>query len=165
MIPDGQNSDHPNSGTDTGPSWVATVVNAIGQSQYWNDSAIVIVWDDWGGFYDPVAPPLPRDNQGGPGLRVPLIVVSPYAREAVPSQPGYISNTFYEFGSIVRFVEDTFGLGRLGTTDSTSKQHRRHVGLQSAAAAVPDDRLEILALVLPASEAVARSGRYSVGRP
>ena len=120
VIPNGQNSDHPSNGSDTGPSWVASVVNAVGESQYWDSSAIVIVWDDWGGFYDNVAPPLPRDNQGGPGLRVPLLVVSPYTREAIPSQPGYISSTFYEFGSIVRFIEDTFGLGRLGTTDSTS---------------------------------------------
>jgi phospholipase C len=120
VIPNGQNSDHPSNGSDTGPSWVAGVVNAVGESQYWDSTAILIVWDDWGGFYDNVAPPLPRDNQGGPGLRVPLIVVSPYTREAVPSQPGYISNTFYEFGSIVRFIEDTYGLGRLGTTDATS---------------------------------------------
>jgi phospholipase C len=120
VVPDGQNSDHPSNGSDTGPSWVTALVNSIGESQYWNDSAIVIVWDDWGGFYDPVAPPLPRDNQGGPGLRVPLLMISPYTREAVPSQPGYISNTFYEFGSVVRFIEDTFNLGRLGTTDTTS---------------------------------------------
>ncbi len=120
VIPNGQNSDHPSDGSDTGPSWVASVVNAVGESQYWDSCAIVIVWDDWGGFYDNVAPPLPRDNQGGPGLRVPLLVVSPYTREAIPSQPGYISSTFYEFGSIIRFIEDTFSLGSLGTTDSTS---------------------------------------------
>jgi len=114
VIPDGVNSDHPGEGSDTGPSWVASVVNAVGESQYWNSTAIIIVWDDWGGFYDNVPPPLPRDNQGGPGLRVPMIVVSPY----VPQ--GEISSTFYEFGSIVRFVEDTFNLGRLGTTDQTS---------------------------------------------
>jgi len=120
VVPNGQNSDHPSDGSDTGPSWVASVVNAIGESQYWDSTAIVVVWDDWGGFYDNVAPPLPRDNQGGPGLRVPLMVVSPYTREAIPSQPGYISNTFYEFGSIVRFIEDTYGLGRLGTTDQSS---------------------------------------------
>jgi phospholipase C len=119
VIPDGTNSDHPGSGGDKGPSWVAGIVNAIGESQYWNSTAIIVVWDDWGGFYDPVKPP-PHDNQGGPGLRVPMIVVSPYAREAVPSQPGYISNTVYEFGSIIRFVEDTFNLGRLGTTDETT---------------------------------------------
>lgn len=120
VIPSGPNSDHPNDAGDNGPSWVASVVNAVGESQYWNSSAIVVVWDDWGGFYDGVPPPLPRDNQGGPGLRVPLMMVSPYTREAIPSQPGYISTTFYEFGSIVRFIEDTFGLGSLGTTDQSS---------------------------------------------
>ena len=52
MIPDEPESDHPGTLSDTGPSWVASVVNAIGQSNYWNITAIVIVWDDWGGFYD-----------------------------------------------------------------------------------------------------------------
>jgi phospholipase C len=119
VVPDRTNSDHPDNGTDTGPSWVASIVNAIGESQYWDSSAIIVVWDDWGGFYDPVKPP-PLDNQGGPGFRVPMIVVSPYARETSSSQPGYISNTVYEFGSIVQFIEDNFNLGRLGTTDGTS---------------------------------------------
>ena len=99
---------------------MASIVNAVGQSSYWNSCAIVIVWDDWGGFYDPVAPPLPRDTQGGPGFRVPMIVVSPYARETSASHPGYISNTVYGFGSIIKFVEDSYGLGSLGTTDATS---------------------------------------------
>jgi phospholipase C len=120
VIPDGVNSDHPNRSGDTGPSWVASIVNAIGESQYWDSTAIIVVWDDWGGFYDPVPPPLPRDNQGGPGLRIPMLVVSPYARIGSGSQGGYISNTVYAFGSIIRFVEDTFNLGRLGTTDGTS---------------------------------------------
>jgi phospholipase C len=120
VIPDEQNSDHPHNGSDTGPSWVASIVNAIGQSYYWNSCAIVVVWDDWGGFYDPVSPPHPRDNQGGPGFRVPMLLVSPYSKIGSGSQGGYVSNTVYGFGSIVRFVEDTFNLGRLGTTDSTS---------------------------------------------
>ena len=120
IVPDGQDSDHPSTGSDTGPSWVASIVNAVGQSPYWDSCAIIVVWDDWGGFYDPVPPPTPRDNQGGPGFRVPMIVVSPYARETSPSQAGYISNTVYEFGSIIQFIEDTFNLGRLGTTDGTT---------------------------------------------
>ncbi len=119
VIPDGANSDHPAWGSDTGPSWVASVVNAIGESSYWNSTAIVIVWDDFGGFYDPVAPPK-LDKQGGPGFRVPMIVVSPFARETSASQINFISQTVYEFGSVVRFIEDTFELGRLGTTDGTS---------------------------------------------
>ena len=120
VIPDGADSDHPGDKSDTGPSWVASVVNAVGNSQYWNTCAIVIVWDDWGGFYDPVKPPGPRDTQGGPGFRVPMIVISPYARETSASHTGYISNTVYEFGSIIQFVEDTFNLGSLGTTDGST---------------------------------------------
>jgi phospholipase C len=116
VIPDEANSDHPGSGSDTGPSWVASVVNAIGDSPYWSSTAIVITWDDWGGFYDHVKPKF-FDHWGGLGFRVPMIVVSPYAREAVRSKPGYISHTQYEFGSIVRFIEDTWNLPRLGTTD------------------------------------------------
>jgi phospholipase C len=119
LIPSGANSDHPGYASDTGPSWVASVVNAIGQSSYWNTTAIIVVWDDWGGLYDPVAPPA-LDDQGGPGFRVPMLVISPYVKVGAGSQGGYVSNTVYGFGSIIRFVEDTFNLGRLGTTDSTS---------------------------------------------
>lgn len=121
VIPDAQNSDHPGySQKDTGPAWVASVVNAIGQSSYWNSTVVIVVWDDWGGFYDPVAPPS-LDNQGGIGFRVPMLVVSPYVKIGNGSQGGYISNTVYQFGSILRFVEDRWSLGRLGTTDSTCK--------------------------------------------
>ena len=76
----------------------------------------MIVWDDWGGLYDHEPPPF-FDRWGGLGFRVPMIVVSAYAREAYPSTPGYISHTQYEFGSILKFVENVWGLGSLGTTD------------------------------------------------
>ncbi|MFY9665548.1 MAG: alkaline phosphatase family protein [Candidatus Cybelea sp.] len=114
VIPDVVNSDRPGFSRDNGPAWVASVVNAIGESSYWNSTAVVIIWDDWGGFYDPIAPPK-LDDQGGPGFRVPMIVVSPY----VPQ--GELSHTVYGFGSIIRFIEDTWNLGRLGTTDEESK--------------------------------------------
>ena len=87
--------------------------NGIGQSPAWNSTAIIVVWDDWGGFYDPVAPPK-LDNQGGPGFRVAMIVASPY----VPANE--ISHTMYGFGSIIRYIEDNWNLGSLGTTDATS---------------------------------------------
>ena len=112
VIPDLINSDHPGSGGKTGPSWVASVVNAVGSSQYWNSTAIVILWDDWGGWYDDAVPP--QLDFRGLGLRVPCIIVSPYARMASPQQPGYVSHTQYEFGSILAFVEQTFGLPVLG---------------------------------------------------
>ncbi len=115
VIPDGADSDHPGQkGGDTGPSWVASVVNAIGESTYWQTTAIIIVWDDWGGFYDHVAPPF-QDHYGGLGFRVPMIVVSPYALGG--GSTNYVSHTQYEFGSILKFMEETFGLGSLGTSD------------------------------------------------
>ncbi|MBV8371740.1 MAG: hypothetical protein JOY69_00640 [Candidatus Eremiobacteraeota bacterium] len=114
VIPDGVDSDHynPVNGKlmDNGPDWVASVVNAIGKSSYWKSTAIIIVWDDWGGFYDHVSPP--QLDYEGLGFRVPMIIVSPYAKK------GYIAHTQYEFGSILKFIESTFGLGSLGTTDA-----------------------------------------------
>jgi phospholipase C len=114
VTPSAGNSDHPGN-SDKGPEWVASVVNAVGESSYWNSTAIVIVWDDWGGFYDHVSPPLPLDDFGGLGFRVPMLVVSPYAKEAVPSQPGYISKTQYEFASIIDFIEGVWNLPSIGT--------------------------------------------------
>jgi phospholipase C len=117
VIPDRDESDHPVPvHGDDGPSWVASIVNAIGTTAYWNNTAIVVVWDDWGGFYDNVPPKL-TDHWGGLGFRVPMLVISAYARERHKGQPGYISHTRYEFGSILKFIERTFDLGSLHTTD------------------------------------------------
>jgi phospholipase C len=110
LIPDFQNSDHPGHGVTGGPSWVAQVVNAIGgNADLWKSTAVIVVWDDWGGFYDHATPP--QLDYEGLGFRVPMLVVSAYAKK------GYVSHTQYEFGSILRFVEDNWGLPRIGTTD------------------------------------------------
>jgi phospholipase C len=106
VIPNGNASDHPGN-QGNGPSWVASIVNAIGTSQYWKDTAIIITWDDWGGWYDHV-PPLKISNSYEYGFRVPLIVVSPYAR------PAYISPVNHDFGSILKFIETMFGLTTVG---------------------------------------------------
>jgi phospholipase C len=110
VIPTGAASDHAKSTDGTGPAWVAAIVNAVGTSQYWNSTAIFVTWDDWGGWYDHVKPQ--QYNKYELGFRVPLIVVSPYARS------GYVSHVQHEFGSILKFTEETFGLGSLGYTDS-----------------------------------------------
>jgi phospholipase C len=113
IMPDENDSDHPGTDSDTGPSWVADIVNAIGESQYyWNSTAIVILWDDWGGLYDNLNPE--QKGFGGLGFRVPAIVVSPYAR------PRYISPTEYEFGSVLKFIEDNWSLGTLKRSDARS---------------------------------------------
>jgi phospholipase C len=118
VIPEDNEDDHPGEKVDNGPSWVASVVDAIGESTYWDSTAIFVIWDDWGGFYDNAVPQQFKDNLGGLGFRVPCLVVSPYAIAGQSSQGGYISHTQYEFGSILRYVEDNFGLGRLNTTDA-----------------------------------------------
>ncbi len=119
VIPADGNSDHPAEPCkcDDGPSWVASVVNAVGQSSYWNSSVVIVVWDDWGGFYDNAPPPL-LDKWGGLGFRVPMLVVSPYAIAGSGSQGGNVVHTQYEFGSILAYIEQNWNLGSLGTTDA-----------------------------------------------
>jgi phospholipase C len=116
VTPSGPASDHPGTGVDTGPSWVSAIVNAVGQSPYWADTAIIVTWDDFGGWFDHVAPPV--RNSLEVGLRVPLIVISPYAKAA------YISHVNHDFGSILRFIESNFGVGEIepavGYADSQS---------------------------------------------
>ncbi len=117
IIPDGAHSDHAASNNGSGPSWVASIVNAIGNSPFWANTAIIITWDDWGGWYDHVAPKVIDDGVSwgsgyAYGFRVPLIVVSPYAR------PGYISKQTHDFGSILKFIETTYGLPSLGYADA-----------------------------------------------
>lgn len=110
VMPTDKESDHPGTQSASGPSFVASIVNAVGQSQFWNSSVVLVTWDDWGGLYDPVAPQ--KLDVMGLGFRVPLLVVSPYAKS------GYVSHVQHEFGSILHFAESTFGLPSLGTTDA-----------------------------------------------
>ncbi|MGA7094971.1 MAG: alkaline phosphatase family protein [Candidatus Cybelea sp.] len=110
VTPTWQNSDHPGIHSATGPAWVASVVNAVGTSQLWNSTAIFIIWDDWGGWFDPVPPVF--EDYDGLGFRVPLLIVSPYAKQ------GSVTHEQYETTSIVRFIEDDFGLAQLAKADA-----------------------------------------------
>jgi|HubBroStandDraft_5_1064220.scaffolds.fasta_scaffold06523_2 phospholipase C len=124
VTPIGPDSDHPGNLTgDGGPSWVASIVNAIGTDAiceqgagYWSDTAILVVWDDWGGWSDHVPPTILPTLQGDYelGFRVPFLAISAYTPQA------YISNYEYDFGSIVRFTEGVFGFpeGSLGFSDA-----------------------------------------------
>jgi phospholipase C len=103
-------SDHAGFWSTDGPAWVASVVNAIGRSKFWKSTAIFIMWDDWGGWYDPV-PPVYEDYDGL-GFRVPLLMVSPYAKK------GYVTHVQYETSSVLRYIEDNFGLGQLAASDA-----------------------------------------------
>ena len=113
VVPTFQNSDHLGCGTSCqsfGPDWVAAVVDALGKSPYWKNTAIFVTWDDWGGWYDP-APPRIVDNVGY-GFRVPLMVISPYARA------NHVSHVAHDFGSILHFTEKLYGLPSLGARDA-----------------------------------------------
>jgi phospholipase C len=110
VIPSWAASDHAGYNQGLGPSWVASIVNAIGHSRYWANTAVLITWDDWGGFYDHVAPTIYNSYEYG--FRVPLIVVSPYAKS------GYVSKVTHDFGSILKFIEGVFGLPSLGYADA-----------------------------------------------
>src|SRR3989440_2922 len=110
VTPTGTQTDHPPVATLGAQNYVTNIANALMQSNYWNDTALFVTWDDWGGFYDHVPPPA-LDGRGL-GLRVPLLVISPYAK------PGYISHAQGEFSSFVRFIETNFNLPNLGQRDS-----------------------------------------------
>ena len=106
VTPSHRDSDHPGSNDEFGPSWVSSIVNAVGQSAYWNSTAIVVVWDDWGGFYDNAAPP--QLDFRGLGIRVPCLIISPYAKQ------GVVVHTQYEYGSILKFIREAFLLPPIG---------------------------------------------------
>ena len=106
-------SEHPPASMCTGENWTVEQINALMRSPFWKSTAIVLTWDDFGGFYDHVPPPVLNDISLGP--RVPAIVISPYARL------GYIDHTPYDFSSVLQFIEDIFHLPALpGTPPNTS---------------------------------------------
>jgi phospholipase C len=100
VIPSGEVSEHPPAPVSFGQSYVTSLVNAVMASPDWNSTAIFLSWDDWGGFYDHIAPPSVDEN--GYGLRVPGIVISPYARQ------GYIDHQILSFDAYDKFIEDDF---------------------------------------------------------
>jgi len=107
----GKYSEHPEGGTCVGENWSVSQINAImqGPADQWNSTAIFLTWDDYGGFYDHVSPP--QLDQWGLGFRVPMIIISPYSRS------GHISSTVYEFSSVLKFMEEVFGLPSLTERD------------------------------------------------
>jgi len=108
-------TEHPPDRVDCGMDYVSYLVNQVMQSQYWSNTAIIVTWDDFGGFYDHVPPP--QVDAFGLGFRVPTLVISPW------SKPHYIDHTQYEFASLLRLVEDNFNLQPLPNTggrDSTA---------------------------------------------
>jgi len=111
LTPPGYQSEHPQgASTCAGENWTVSMINAVMQGPDWDTTAIVLTWDDYGGFYDHVAPP--QVDFFGMGPRVPMIIISPYAK------PAYISHTQYEYASFLKTVEERFGLPSLTARDA-----------------------------------------------
>jgi phospholipase C len=100
VVPSGPLSEHPPSTVSAGQSYVTSLVNAVMNGPDWGSTAIFISWDDWGGFYDHVPPPVV--DQNGYGLRVPGLVISPYARA------GMVDHQTLSFDAYDKFIEDDF---------------------------------------------------------
>ncbi|HLZ70384.1 MAG TPA: alkaline phosphatase family protein [Dehalococcoidia bacterium] len=100
IVPNSADSEHPPALVSTGQAYVTSLINAVMQGPEWNSTAIFLTWDDWGGFYDHVTPPVVDEN--GYGLRVPALVISPYARQ------GTIDHQTLSFDAYLKFIEDVF---------------------------------------------------------
>ena len=100
ITPSNQHSEHPPALVSAGQTWTTGLINAAMQGPDWNSTAIFLSWDDWGGFYDHLVPPIV--DQNGYGLRVPGMVISPYARQ------GFIDHAIYSHDAYVKFIEDDF---------------------------------------------------------
>jgi len=99
-VPSSEVSEHPPSPVSFGQSYITSLVNAVMAGPDWDSTAIFLAWDDWGGFYDHVVPPAVDEN--GYGLRVPGLVISPYARH------GYVDHQTLSFDAYDKFIEDDF---------------------------------------------------------
>jgi len=100
IAPSNAVSEHPPGALSAGQAYVTSLINAVMRSPQWNSTAIFLAWDDWGGFYDHVVPP--RVDENGYGLRVPGLVISPYAKA------GYVDHQVLTFDAYVKFIEDDF---------------------------------------------------------
>jgi phospholipase C len=100
VTPSQPDSDHPPANLHTGQAYVTNLINTIMRGPDWDSTAIFLAWDDWGGFYDNVVPPQVDTN--GYGLRVPSLVISPYARK------GYVDHQVLSFDAYNKFIEDDF---------------------------------------------------------
>ena len=142
------------------PGWPRSSTRSA-QSSYWPTSAIIVLWDDWGGFYDNASPP--QLDYRGLGIRVPCLIISPYAKT------NYVDHTQYEYGSILRFIEEVNGIpaGSIGPTSQglhrrTRGEPRRRLRLHAESAAVLGHQSEVSDRTLLERTAVERLSRLRV---
>jgi phospholipase C len=163
VLPNFRDSEHPTARVSAGQSYVTTVINSVMNSPDWDSTAIFLAWDDWGGFYDHVQPPV-VDNIGY-GLRVPGLVISPYARS------GYIDHQTLSFDAYLKFIEDDFlGGARLdpatdGRPDPRPDVRENASSLGNLLADFNFDQAPLPPLVLPVHPQTTLSGTGSTPTP
>ena len=124
LIPPEGLNEHPGEGVNvcSGENWTVEQINAVMKSDLWASTAIVLVWDDFGGFYDHVKPP--HYDIMGLGPRTPALIISPWDRQGGNPDGGYIDHTTYEFSSVLKFMEDLHGLKPLTARDEQANPLR-----------------------------------------
>jgi phospholipase C len=158
VVPDQAHSDHPPANIHDGQAYVTKLIDTIMRGPDWNSTAIFLEWDDWGGFYDHVIPPVV--DQNGYGIRVPSMVISPYARV------GYVDHQTLSFDAIDKFIEDDFlGGQRLdpatdGRPDPRPSVRDANPNLGNLAADFDFNRSPLPPLILPLNP---RPGAASTG--
>jgi phospholipase C len=120
LIPEEPYNEHPGAGKSVcaGENWFVEQVNAVMKSKYWASTAIVLVWDDFGGFYDHVLPP--QYDIMGLGPRTPALIISPWTRRGTNPKGGYVDDNVYEFSSVLKFIEDLHGLEPMTDRDANA---------------------------------------------
>jgi phospholipase C len=118
LLPPSRYDEHPGLGKSTcsGENWTTQQLNALMRSPYWRSTVVVLVWDDFGGFFDPVVPP--HLDIMGLGPRTPALIISPYARQGTNRLAGSVDHTTYEFSSVLHFIELLHGLSPLTERDA-----------------------------------------------
>jgi phospholipase C len=147
IVPDQRHSEHPPANIATGQAYVTNLINTVMDGPDWDSTAIFLVWDDWGGFYDHVLPPVA--DQNGYGFRVPSLVISPYARR------GFIDHQTLSFDAINKFIEDDFLDGQRldpatdGRPDPRPDVREDNVQLGDFTADFDFDQTPLAPLILP----------------
>ena len=144
-MPEREVSEHPPSLITDGQAYVTTLINSIMRSPCWDSTAIFLSWDDWGGFYDHVVPPEVDEN--GYGLRVPGLVISPYARA------GYIDHQQLSHDAYLKFIEDDFLEGERLNPRPTAGRIRARTCAKKLRARQPGERLRLRTVAAPAAAA------------
>jgi phospholipase C len=156
IVPSPPFSEQRQASVKAGMNYVTRLVNAAMLGPEWDNTAIFVTWDDWGGFYDHVAPP--QIDENGFGLRVPGLVISPWAK------PGYIDHQTLSFDAYAKFIEDTF-LGGARLDPATDGRPDARPSVRDGSRAVGDLMHDFDFTQVPRSPLVLRAERPTVRRP